>query len=221
MTIIEALKELFKINLDELNYNLDLKLLIEFKDDKFIIIDRDNIILEGDILNYNLSFGSQKKFILDVGSKIFKFFRDNETMEYKKLKTAIYKRYKIVGYGDFMFKKYTIKLELDKLKNIDPEEYEKFEDKIIYNLDWNKIDVINGTIKNNEYFYVNIVIKEKNILVKYMHKDNLKNVLNTVNRFLDSDIMTIYYSDVDEKEADKAVEFIKDLINKLKKGELK
>ena len=213
MTIIEALKELFKINLDELNYNLDLKLLIEFKDDKFIIINKDNIILEGDILNYNLSFGSQKKFILDVGSKIFKFFRDNETMEYKKLKTAIYKRYKIVGYGDFMFKKYTIKLELDKLKNIDPEEYEKFEDKIVYNLDWNKIDVINETIEYDDYLYVNIVIKEKKLIVTYMNEDDLKNVLNSINRFLGSGIITLYYSDVDEKEAVKAMEYIKDLVD--------
>ena len=218
MTKIEALKELFKINLDALNYNLDLKLLIEFKGDEFIIVDKNNIILEGVILNYDLDVKSQRRFILDVASKIFKFLKDNKTMEYEKIEVDTFNTFKIVGYNDFMFKKYTVKVENDKLKKLSGEKYAKYFKKLLhkisFNLDWNKIDVLNEIINYYDYLYVNIVIKEKELLVTYMNEDDLQNVLNSINKFFKHGIIILYYSDVDEKEADKAVEYIASLLNK-------
>ena len=85
MTRTEVIKELLKSNLDELNYNLDLKIKIYFKGgNEFVVVDKNIIISEGDMLNYDLSFESQKKFVSDVMNKIFKTLKDKK--EYEKIK---------------------------------------------------------------------------------------------------------------------------------------
>ena len=68
MEKIEELKKLLKINLDELNIAFGWELSITFTNDDFIIDNGSEIIFTDKILNYDVNFESQKRFVLNVVS---------------------------------------------------------------------------------------------------------------------------------------------------------
>ena len=219
MTLKEMIKELMKINLDELNFTFGLKIEIKFNNDEFIVLDGSKVVLKDEILNYGLSYDEQKKFIFNVAKNLFSFFKDEESIEYKKIEIDNILTFKVVCYNEYMFIKHTIKVKNNKTKELTDEEFEKYMkklyNKIAFNLDWNKISVVNEIVEYDDYFHINIVINEEELLINYIDYEDLdvmSNIINSVKRLLKSKYLTVCYSNVDEKEADKAVDYIRSLI---------
>ena len=202
---IESLKELLKNNLDELNKKIWSRLSIYFEEDgnNFVIMDNNEyFLMVGDISKYDYSLESQIEFIKDVGNNLVKSFKKDDEMEYDKVYfyghgcDEIYDTYCLKpikrGYNDdFMIPTYRIAIDKINLTH----------------------DLINELSNNLEYYiltgyddnfiYVNVDIDETTLDINY--KDNNKIIKYPV---------TFYYSVFDEKEAEKTVNYIEELINK-------
>ena len=205
MTIYDVISELFRFNLDELNYALDLQLEIKFKNEYFIIVDDENkIIFKDKTLNYGFDLENQRRFILNVGSKVFKFFKDDKSVKDSKIEVDESKDIVKIRYRYFVLKKYCSKL--DKL-NRDNVFY--FLNEISSNLDRKKLNIIFDVLSK--------VLYEKELIIHYVDNKELslsENILNSVKKLVRNNIMNVYYSNVDTKRADKAVEHIEYLLNK-------
>ena len=222
MTKIEVLKELLKINLDELNCVFDLRLKIEFKGDEFLVLDKNNIVFRDDIVNYGLKPGCQERFVFDVLNKLFKYVRTFGSLEYDFIKVGEWNNLtKVTGYNEFIFEKFSILVKRKDFEKLNDEEFElymkKMFKKISFNLDWDKIDVLSKKNMDGDYWiYVNFVINEKYLTYYYINEIDLQrvdNVVNSIKRLLKDKSVYIYYSDVDNEEVVKAVKYIEEIFN--------
>ena len=208
MTKIEALKELLRYNLDEINSMFFRRLSIVFKGDEFIVVDCNNkTVLVDNILDYDLNFRSQKKFIFNILRKLFKFIRDDDTFECEFIEADCEEDIcRIVGYRDYMYAKYYVEIVRG---DVEDDIFEKIASK----LDSNNIEVFYyDNHLDFKGFYIGVVIYEVDLNINYI-VDNKYYDFNSIRKFLKEDTVTIYYSDVDEKEAVKAMEYIKKLLN--------
>lgn len=224
MTRKEILKELLRRNLDAFNVKLDTYLSIRFEGNNYIISYKSIEVLKGVITDYEMDFEGQKKFILDVGNSLFYLFKEKSDMEADELTYNSVKGFKlIIGRGDVFLKKYGVKINKDVLKITDKiksdEDYKNFLEDIfkrikIY-LDGDKIFVINETLEDDNYLYINIKIYEVTLLIDYVDEFDysfLSDYINSLRRLKRRKELKIYFSDVEEKEAEKAVEYIKKLV---------
>ena len=272
MTKIEALKELLKINLEELCYNTSINgLTIEFKDDEFIILDKDKNVIFKDLLkNYDLDYISQKRFILNVADSVTSFVDVLEDIEDKRryfedlIRVDNEYYFDVVGSGDIYESATYIDIDMDNIyenckedcirycedfhREIfeDCDEYEDIEDceefqkiygeycsdcigdtinyyieEIKNNFDWKGVRVVlyEDDYMFNVGFYVSAEIHEDETYVCFIDYDgcleDLENVkeVEELKDLTDYETITLYYSLMDdEKEAEKAVKFIKELI---------
>lgn len=224
MTRKEILKELLRRNLDAFNVKLDTYLSIRFEGNNYIISYKSIEVLKGVITDYEMDFEGQKKFILDVGNSLFYLFKEKSDMEADELTYNSVKGFKlIIGRGDVFLKKYGVKINKDVLKITDKiksdEDYKNFLEDIfkrikIY-LDGDKIFVINETLEDDNYLHINIKIYEVTLLIDYVDEFDysfLSDYINSLRRLKRRKELKIYFSDVEEKEAEKAVEYIKKLV---------
>ena len=206
MTKLELLRDLLKSNLDEINKKLETELSIYYEEGgvNFIILDcNKEVLMIEDIFIYDYTLDGQIKFIKDVGNKVATFFRESEDMEYDKVyfcgcEDSYYdedfyclntiKR----DHNDcFMFPAYSIGYDKNKLT-----------DEILYKL----IDKLSWTVHagyDDNCIYVNVDIDEVILNVKY--EEN-----NEISKYP----LVVYYSFVEEKEAEKVVKYIEKLLQK-------
>ena len=224
MTRKEILKELLRRNLDAFNVKLDTYLSIRFEGNNYIISYKSIEVLKGVITDYEMDFEGQKKFILDVGNSLFYLFKEKSDMEADELTYNSVKGFKLInGRSNDYLKKYGVKINKDVLKITDKikndEDYKNFLERIfkrinIY-LDGDKISIINETLEDGNYLHINIKIYEVTLLIDYVDEFDysfLSDYINSLRRLKRRKELKIYFSDVEEKEAEKAVEYIKKLI---------
>ena len=190
MTRNEALKELLKENVKEVSSkNLVKKLLIEFRDDEFIILDRDNsIVFKDKLKNYDLDFENQKRFVLNIYKKLFKYVSDKFDCDMLISIICKEKKYDIVGLKGYTYINHYFKfLKSDfktckKLKNCLNEMF-KNEDLADFN-DF-KVEVFNYNLFLTifiEYFknyknlyvepsYIHTIISVDTLNIKYIEGD--------------------------------------------------
>jgi len=205
MTKLELLRDLLKSNLDEINKKLGAELSIYYEEGgvNFIILDcNKEVLMIEDIFIYDYTLDGQIKFIKDVVNKITTFFREADEMEYDKVYFCgyedscyenIYCINPIKTFNDFMFPAYSIEYDKNKLT-----------DEILYKL----IDELSWTVQvgyDDKFIYVNIDIDEVILDVKYENKKN-----NEISKHP----LVVYYSFFEEEEAEKAVKYIKELLQK-------
>ena len=224
MTRKEILKELLRRNLDAFNVKLDTYLSIRFEGNNYIISYKSIEVLKGVITDYEMDFEGQKKFILDVGNSLFYLFKEKSDMEADELTYNSVKGFKLInGRSNDYLKKYGVKINKDVLKITDKikndEDYKNFLERIfkrinIY-LDGDKISIINETLEDGNYLHINIKIYEVTLLIDYVDEFDysfLSDYINSLRRLKRRKELKNYFSDVEEKEAEKAVEYIKKLI---------
>jgi len=210
MTKIEVLKKVLEKNLNELNKSLNLELLIEFRDDKFYIVNKNNkIIYEASLSKIDLDFFSQKRLILDISNKVVKridFFKEikcdimggyiNNLIQINN------KNYiDVLGEG-IAYRSNFIRISLKDYNGELSEIAKKRRDFVIENiknsLDGNKIRVVYSEEEFRDGFYVNKVIKEGKIKIFFTED------LNTI-KFNE---IFLYYSLTTEEELKEAIDFI-------------
>ena len=203
------IKDLLKENIIELRKNTHLNVsTINFKGDEFIVLDKDKkIILKDKILNYDVDFESQKKFILDVIKNISSFIVIPDIIDFISCSDIFMKidyRYysNVLGDGDILKNAEYIRVNYD-IDNHD--EYNYFIDDVINmikeKLDENKIRVVAYSDSYQEGFYVDGVIEMYDTCLYYI-EDNYK----------EYSVIDLYYSNATKKEIEEAVKFIKDLV---------
>ena len=225
MTRSEVIKELLKSNLDEFNSELNTELSIKFKDDDVIVLYKNAEIFKGSVLDYGLGSFKQSKFILDIGNKLFSFFKEVSEMEnYDLIYVNNFSNYrKIIGKSEIIFKKYGVKIDKEKLKNTrkinNDEDYKNFLEKIFSkirnNLDENRLIVANEEMKYGNYLHVYVGIYEYFLSINCV--DDFKlfkkgNKLNSINPLIEKHQLHVFCSEADETEAEQAVKHIEGLI---------
>ena len=228
MTRIKVLKELFRRNLDEFNIKFNTKLLIDFEDKEFIIRYKKLEILKGGIADYGIDFEDQKKFIIDLGERLYPFFIDDyNVILYNRLNYEDKKDFKkIIGESRIVFKKYGIKIDKYELRDRGlvetKEDYKKFLEYIFKeirnNLREDKINVVSEILLNDDVFlHVFVNVYEREFSIKYVEESYFpyfSHIANSVERLIYTDNIKFYYSNTEEKEAEKVIEYIKNLIKK-------
>ena len=223
MKKIEIIKKLLVENINSLNRDTSIcKLSIGFKDNTFYVVNHcDNeVILTGDVLNYDVNFNSQKKFILDVVNSVASFvdvLEDIDWDEYfKNLINVNGVNYiEVIGFGD-IFRNNFIKLELNDEDINFQRRFKKLERMIENGLDNNKIRVV--YCKKENGFYVGKNIYESKVFVTFIEDtvalDNIKEVDDDVTS---DETITLYYSLTSEKELKEAIKFIKNVMKNFEK----
>ena len=235
MTRNEALKELLKENVFNLIRYCHLKNINGgFKDDEIIIVDKNGkTIFKDKILNYDLDFESQKRFILDIMEKISSFvvvLEDLEDIEcFKNLIEIddIY-HFDVLGKGDIYktatrISKNFNKMYEDCLKKFNDEEcinkidslIDGYIEKIKNNLDGNKVRVVMYYYDLSEFgFYVDSIINIDMVYLKFVDDLDELESSNKIDEIASCSPITLYYSLLENvKEADKAAKFIRKLIS--------
>ena len=240
ITLTEAMKNLLTDNLNELKYqlksrfNLDLDLSIEFKDNNdFVVLKNGKVILKRNIENYDIDFYNQKVFILDVMEEIAAWVEDLEVLEkteqfYNLIKVDNKEYFDILGQGDIFYNDdYCVEIDTNKFDyDGDFDEYEDyieyFKEEIRNFLDGNKIRVVMYENINDDIikFYVGGVINNFIMCIKYINDiiddvDNFKDLddCDDIDEIADYAYLEIYFSLTPWKEVEKAVEFIKKLVD--------
>ena len=220
MTKIDAIKDLLRINLDAFNDAINSTLFIKFDGDDFYIHDNyKKEIFKGKILKYGLDLDGQKRFIVDVGNKLYPFFKENssifgDTIGHNSKKGL----YKILGNNNYLFDEYKIKIEKEKLKlceelgdKINDKMYKKcletFMDTIGDELDSLKFDVIYDA--KNECLYINRAMDEALILVNYVEDVESIEGNNSVLNLLENKFLLVFFSATTDEELNSAIKFIK------------
>lgn len=230
MTRTEALKELLKENLRELDRNTYIDgLVIDFKDDEFIVSNEDTkIIFKDKLSNYDLDFESQKRFVLKIADKSAGFVEVLEDVDrsgfFENLIEVDDEYYfDVLGRGD-IYKGNYIEIDCAEIGSNDLCNLfvEYVTQEIKDHLDKNKIRVI---LYSDKYgyetgFYVNGVINEDQIYIGFIedpfclkHLENAKNI----DEVIGYDAITLYYSLTSKKEVNDAVEFVKNLTHQIRK----
>ena len=230
MTKRKALKELLKINLDELNdclkSKLKIKFRIKFKGDEFTVLNKKGeIVLKDKLSNYDLDFESQKEFVFNIIKKLFIWIKRKDLdKDYFKNTIEIDNKYysDILGEGIILKNNY-IKMEFeDNLKPIDhmcyiKDDVEQIIIDIMENLDKNKIRVV---LYSDDYgyevgFYVDRIIHECILYIGYIKDIDILNDIKYIKDVFDIaeyDKFIVYYSFTTKEEIKKAVEFVKKLV---------
>ena len=170
-----------------------------FKDDEFIVLDCHNrIVLVDKILNYDLSFESQKKFILNVLNKIFKYVKDEDNMDCEIIMADCEERKcRIVGEREFMYAKYYVEIVGGKLKICKKFKYyddclDEIFKKIAANLDDSKVEVFYyDNCLDFEGFYINVIVDDNIVTVNYVDDDEYYK-LNSLKNVLKENKITVY-----------------------------
>ena len=231
MTKRKILKDLLKINLDELNQYLNSKLKIKFENNKFIVSNEKNTIIFKDKLsNYKLNIESQKEFVFNVVKNIATWAKRIEDLDEKFFKNMI-----IVNgryYNDVLGEGIILKNNRIKIDFVDdPKLVEKFGDNRIYyilyeikriineienNLDENKIRVVFYDYGNEVGFYVDGVTHECVLYIHYIEHSNILKEIKHMKNISDLKInrgkFIVYYSFITKEEIEEAVEFVKKLV---------
>ena len=202
MTIKELLKENIKtLNNDTHIYGLS----IEFKGDEFIVLDKDKNVIFKDLLkNYDLDYISQKRFILNVASKIVGWIKVLDDLDYSIINKLVDTKncINVLGSGA-VFENYYITKYIKK-------DVDKFIIDVIHKirkkLDKDKIRVVicfkdddNSKIK----IYVDGITSLKDFVLYYIDNDGK----------LKDKIIALYYTMTTKEEIEEAFEFIKDLVD--------
>jgi len=182
------LKELLKENIKELKDNTCLNISkIDFKDDEVIVLNRnDKVIFKDLIKNYDTTFESQKRFMLNVADKATSFLEvledllewideDLEDVEeftfnhFINVDNVYY--FDVIGKGDIYEDDTFISIDIDKL-------YEEY--------------------KKNEYYYISlhnfIKINENYRSFRKYIKDKLNYYIKEIkNKFKDKGVRVVAY----------------------------
>ena len=225
MTKIEVLKELLRKNFNETIKLINDGLSIDFKCDEFIVVDKDkNVIFKNKILNYDVDYNGQEKFILDVASKITLFVEVSDSIDYILYNTVlkeINKRYCIDILGSGYIRKNAKFIEVNpEIKFLDYDEYNYLMDDAISmiknSLDEDKIRVVLYSDRYQDGFYVDGAVKESDTYIYYIDDEDkdFKGIefIDDINNYIDEYYTFIYYINTTKKEIEEAVEFIKELV---------
>ena len=194
----ETIKNILEKNIEELDKVIDFwNLSISFRGGKYYVKNNKRVIHRGNLDDIKSTFKNQKKFIVDVLSKKFKFIRDD--------KGIIDKVDDVTRNVKFIFKNHKIKIGKKILKicsywNYDLRYKSDYMECLytIFDIIWDNVDrkkIKVAYIKNGDYLIVDRVME------KYEIKINDTKV-------------NLYCSNVLDEEIKKAVEFIKNLLNK-------
>ena len=229
MTKIEVVKTLLRMNLRELNEDTFMNgLTIEFKDDEFIVRDKNKkIVLKDKILKYDVDFESQKKFVLDVAKNVVVWVKPEESVKdfYENMLDDYYyidvlgEDYVIYKTAQFVEVDIDKKVKIDKEKN--PDEYwdkylsirDYYIEEIRKNLDENKIRMVfyYDNIKDRVGFYVDEIIHKYGVYVYYMEDTVDLDELDCVSDLVSGDKYYLLYSITTKKDLEDAVKFIEKL----------
>ena len=239
MTKIEALKELFKINLEKLKRYTHIKeLSIAFDEDGFVVINNNNeIVLKNNFSNYDLSHNGQIKFVLDIVGSVASlpiieeeplseedYYIDDEELYTNNI-------IKIEGSGYLFDPSYGIDIDLKPFLSLNGDKkiceiYEKYKKELIFKKNILKKDLEFGKflmylVTNNKQHNFTVCIG-KNMynrpmclgFVKELKKiedpNNPENlIIDNVRCVLDYEILYLYYSLTTDEELKEAVETVK------------
>ena len=238
MTKIEALKELLKANLNEVNNSrIGFCLSVSFQNEEFVVEYKiaDKTILSGKITDYDLSLGGQKRFVLDIANKLYKFVTENEILKYRGLLDC-YDEKELRGFFNsyeliYAHNYYIIKrncLEMDKVKICKENIWIKYSNKrkclyeffdtvnikigvgddlrVIYGLDYDCYHVLLRMYENS--IWLNYINCEDNNVEEYLK--NKKDIMELADR----ESFTFYYGRKTIKEAKRVANYIEPLLYK-------
>ena len=246
MTKIEALKELFKINLEKLKRYIYIDgLSIVFNEDSFIVMNDDKVVFKNKLSNYDLTYYGQIKFILNIIENIAPI-----AMIWEELRsvdecfldncifTDIENFIEIEGEGYINDPFYTIEIDLKRFSLSNNKKicdiYKKYKNELLSR----KYELKEGLKKDSFKIYLYADDKQHRLIIyidkkmqdslmcmgfvkdlkKFEDTNNPENlIVNNVRCTLDYEIITLFYTLTTDKELEEAYEIVQKNLEKISK----
>lgn len=245
MKKIDALKELMKINFNKLVNKLWIDdLVIGFKNDEFIVIYKNEVVLKDKVLSYDFTYRSQEKFIRDVVKFItpvamnLNELRIPEEYYLEKYLNTEDKNYytDILGQGKIYFPHKEIGIFLKKVFSIDDKHICKicvdFKDWELYYI----INEIKEKINKNNIrivlysdmkscvfkFHIDGVMREVDFCLGFIDDpDDLykpykskKIIVDNIRTVMEYNVFKLYYKTATKEEIEEAAKVVENIVEK-------